>query len=165
MVPLVGMQAAGSALPITARGALLDSSDALSLVTDRDFLALQVSIPREHKVFQMACGTHHSSIGGTECTAVDTEEKGSPAWHARLCRQMCYLGSRKPSVVTSVNMCCAVHTWSVVLGAERCLPDHRGLCKHLRPAQSHHHAGKLQLHPHTSAVCGPGACLLPTFSF
>jgi hypothetical protein len=78
MVPLVGMQAGGSALPITARGALLDSSAALSLVTDRDFLALQVSIPREHKVFQMACGTHHSSIWGTQCSAVDTEEKGKP---------------------------------------------------------------------------------------
>ena len=78
MVPLVGMQAGGSALPITARGALLDSSAALSLVTDRDFLALQVSISREHKVFQMACGNHHSSIGGTQCTAVDTEERGKP---------------------------------------------------------------------------------------
>lgn len=44
MVPLSGMQAGGVSLPIAARGAILDSSSALSLVTDRDFIVFEVSI-------------------------------------------------------------------------------------------------------------------------
>lgn len=43
MVPLSGMQAGGVSLPIAARGAILDSSSALSLVTDRDFIVFEVS--------------------------------------------------------------------------------------------------------------------------
>ena len=43
MVPLLGVQAAGVSLPVTARGAILDSSSALNLVTDRDYLVFEVS--------------------------------------------------------------------------------------------------------------------------
>ena len=43
MVPLLGVQAGSVALPITARGAILDSSSALNLVTDRDFALFEVS--------------------------------------------------------------------------------------------------------------------------
>ncbi len=43
MVPLLGVQAGGVSLPITARGAILDSSSAFSLVTDKDFLIFEVS--------------------------------------------------------------------------------------------------------------------------
>lgn len=43
MVPLLGVHAAGVSLPITAQGAILDSSSAFNLVTDRDFLVLEVS--------------------------------------------------------------------------------------------------------------------------
>ena len=45
MVPLLGMQAGSVALPISARGATLDSSSALSLVTDRDFVSFEVCTP------------------------------------------------------------------------------------------------------------------------
>ena len=43
MVPLLGVQAGGVSLPVTARGAILDSSSAFSLVTDKDFLIFEVS--------------------------------------------------------------------------------------------------------------------------
>lgn len=43
MVPLLGVQAGGVSLPITARGAILDSSSAFSLVTDKDFFVFEVS--------------------------------------------------------------------------------------------------------------------------
>lgn len=45
MVGLSGLQAGGASLPISARGAILDSSSALNLLTDRDFLALEVKAP------------------------------------------------------------------------------------------------------------------------
>ena len=59
MVPLLGVEAAGVSLPVTARGAILDSSSAFSLVTDRDFLIFQVS--------SRAC----VAVGGSSLTCLE----------------------------------------------------------------------------------------------
>lgn len=40
MVPLMGVRVGGAAVPVTARGAILHSGSALSLLTSKDFLYL-----------------------------------------------------------------------------------------------------------------------------
>lgn len=40
MVPLLGVRVGGSAVPVTARGAILHSGSALNLLTSKDFLYL-----------------------------------------------------------------------------------------------------------------------------
>ena len=62
MVPLLGVQAGSVSLPVTARGAILDSSSAFSLVTDKDFLIFEVSSSA-----CVACKFSRSAIPGSKC--------------------------------------------------------------------------------------------------
>ena len=64
MVPLLGMQAGSVALPISARGATLDSSSALSVVTDRDFVSFEVCTPQRRQ----GCACHHTCGDMHNCT-------------------------------------------------------------------------------------------------
>ena len=166
MVPLLGVEAAGVSLPVTARGAILDSSSAFSLVTERDFL-----------IFQVSARTCLASVAAQLLPLAAAHARHAWKWPWSVTPQrwkaliqplcVCYSkthwekSAMSPTRVLQSRAGCAVAAGSVILSPDWVLPSHWGLWKHHRPAKPHSHTRRPQLHAHTPELCGPGSLSCP----